>query len=110
MSSETWVGVAGAAIGILGTLGATFLADYLAGRKQSRIDRNRKVLLKRALKEVGGQGWVHINILAQLVGADIDTTRALLIEIEARGSMKPTRESWSLIDRNPLPTQSDENV
>lgn len=107
MSGEVWAGVVGTAIGVAGTLGATFLTDYLAGRKQSRIDESRKKLLKRALKEVGGQGWLQINTLAQLVGADIDTTRALLIEIEARGSMKPDRETWSLIDRNPLPTLSD---
>lgn len=45
----------------------------------------------------------------QLVGADADTVRALLIQINARGSIrtKSKRETWSLITRNPLPKTVD---
>lgn len=107
MSGE-WAVVAGAALGILGTLGATWLTHHLNGRKQVRIDKARKVLLQKTLKGAAKTGWMSIETLAHIVGADQDATRALLIEIDARGSMKTDREMWSLISRNPLPTDLTE--
>ncbi|KCZ50371.1 hypothetical protein [Hyphomonas pacifica] len=107
MAGGEWAVVAGAAIGILGTLGSTWLAHQLDGRKQSRIDKARKDLLKKTLAGAEKTGWMSVETLAHIIGADLDTTRALLIEINARGSMKTEKEMWSLISRNPLPTDSD---
>lgn len=45
---------------------------------------------------------------AQIAGTDLDATRALLIEIDARRSMKTNKEMWSLIARNPLPNTSED--
>lgn len=107
MANGEWAVVFGAAIGILGTLASTWLTHYLNSRKQSRIDRARKNLLKVTLTQARENGWMSVETLAQIVGADLDTTRALLIEIDARGSMKTNKEMWSLISRNPLPTVSN---
>ena len=107
MAGGEWAVVAGAAIGILGTLGSKWLAHHLNGRKQSRIDKARKDLLKKILVGAGKSGWMSVETLAHIIGADLDTTRTLLIEIDARGSMKSDKEMWSLISRNPLPTASN---
>lgn len=107
MAGGEWAVVAGAAIGILGTLGSALLTHHLNGRKQARIDKARKGLLKKTLAGAGKTGWMSIETLAHIVGADFDTTRALLIGIDARGSMKTDNEMWSLISRNPLPTDSN---
>jgi hypothetical protein len=107
MAGGEWAVVAGAAIGVLGTLGSVWLTHYLNGRKRARIDNARRDLLKKTLAGAGKTGWMSIETLAHIVGADFDTTRALLIEIDARGSMKTDKEMWSLISRNPLPTDSN---
>lgn len=106
MGEGAWV-VAGAAIGGFISLGTAALNHFLAGRKQRKIDRARKKLLQTTLKGAGGDGWMHIATLAHIVGADLDTTRTLLIDIQARGSMKTDRETWSLISRNPLPASNE---
>lgn len=103
MAGGEWAVVAGAAVGILGTLGSVWLTHHLNGRKQARIDRARKDLLKKTLVRASKTGWMSIETMAHIVGADLDATRALLIEIDARGSMNTDREMWSLISRNPLP-------
>lgn len=107
MAGGEWAVVAGAAIGILGTLGSTWLSHHLNSRKQSRIDKTRQKLLKKTLDQAAKTGWVSVETLAHIIGSELDTTRALLIEIEARGSMKSDKEMWSLISRNPLPTESN---
>lgn len=104
MVSGEWAVVAGAAVGILGTLGSVWLTHHLDGRKQASIDRARKELLQKTLVGASKTGWMSIETMAHIVGADLEATRALLIEIDARGSMKTDREMWSLISRNPLPT------
>lgn len=107
MAGGEWAVVAGAVVGILGTLASTGLAYYLNNLKQTRVDKARKGLLKNCLTGAGKTGWLPIEALAQIVGADNDTTRALLIEIDARGSMQINKEMWSLISRNPIPTGSN---
>ena len=107
MAGGEWAVVSGAAIGILGTLGSTMLTHHLTGRRQSRIDKARKGLLQKALAGTGKTGWMSVETLAHIIGADLDTTRTLLIEIDARGSMMTNKEMWSLISRNPLPIDSN---
>ena len=106
MAGGEWAVVAAVAIGSSGTLGGIWLTHHLNGLKQARIDKARKDLLKKTLARAGKTGWMSIETLAHIVGADFDTTRALLIEIDARGSMNTDKETWSLISRNPLPTNS----
>ena len=107
MAFGEWAVVAGTAMGTLGTLGSVLLTHYLNGRKQSRIDKARKKLLKKTLTEARKTGWISVETLGHIIGADLDTTRALLIEIDARGSMLTDNEVWSLVSRNPLPNDSN---
>jgi len=104
MAGEAWAVVAGTAIGGVFTLAGTLLTHYLGGRRQARIARRRLTILKKTLKAAPKNGWVHIDVLAQMVGADAATTRALLVEAGARGSMRTEKEMWSLLSRNDLPT------
>jgi hypothetical protein len=106
MAGGEWAVVAAAAIGIFGTLGSSCLSHHLNSRRQARIDKARQGLLKKTLVGASNSGWMSIETLAHIVGADLDSTRALLIDIDARGSMKTDKEMWSLISRNPLPTGS----
>lgn len=106
MGEGAWV-VAGAAIGGFISLGTVALNHFLAGRKQRKIDKARKKLLHTTLKGAKGKGWMQVKTLAHIVGADLDSTRTLLIDIQARGSMDVNKESWSLISRNPLPVSDD---
>lgn len=106
MAGGEWAVVTGAAVGMLGTLGSAWLAHHLNGRKQNRIDNARRYLLKKTLTGAGKTGWISVQTLAQVVGANLETTRALLIEIDARGSLTTDKEMWSLISRNPLPTEA----
>ena len=103
MAGGEWAVVAAAAVGILGTLSSTWLGHYLNSKKQTRIDIARKDLLRTTLAGAGKSGWISIETLAHIIGTELDDTRALLIEIGARGSMSPKKEVWSLISRNPLP-------
>ncbi|GBE42525.1 hypothetical protein BMS3Bbin10_00586 [bacterium BMS3Bbin10] len=103
MSSE-WAVVAGTIAGGLVSLGTTFFSNWLAERRRNRLNVLRKKLLTKALVGAGKEGWLRIEMLAQIIGADPESTRAHLIEIEARGSMQTDREVWSLVSRNPLPT------
>ena len=66
--------------------------------------------LKTYLEKAPSKGWIEIDTLARLVGAPLEMTRGLLIECEARGSVKksdPPRETWSLVKRNPLFGEED---
>lgn len=107
MCYELWIGVVGTLAGAGSTLGGVYLTHYLGNQKQSKLESLRKPLLRRTLDNAGKDGWMSIEALAQIVGANLDDTRGLLIQIEARGSMKVGKEMWSLISRNPLPTTSD---
>jgi hypothetical protein len=102
-----WSGAIGALIGGGIVLAGNWQVHSLQNKKQSRIDEARKTLLKKILTGAQGAGWMTIETLARIVGASLDDTRALLIEIDARGSMGE-KEVWSLISRNPLPTKSEE--
>ena len=96
-----WAVVAGAAVGVFGTLGTTCLAHHLQTRKgNSLADKRRKRLIR--LLEDERWTWRTIDRLASAAGADHDTTIELLLEIDARADMKnPTQ--WALESRAPWP-------
>ena len=102
MGCEFWAGLIGALVGGAISLAGIALQHYLSIRRQDALDSVRKKLLKEMLENAGGDGWMTIETLARVVGAEFDTTKRLLLEIEARGSQKD-KDVWSLIRRNPLP-------
>ena len=100
-------GALSSVIGGLLVLAGTFFTHILQNKKQSKLDKARRKLLKKTLSGAKKDGWMSIETLSRVIGADLDSTRALLIQIDARGSMK-ANEVWSLISRNPLPDEPEQ--
>lgn len=105
-----WVGVVGFAGVVLGAaitvIGNVVLHKIQDGPRR-KLDDSRKELLKQMLKDSRfPQGWRKLSTLSRVAGADDETTKRLLFEIDARGSEKDDG-MWGLIERHPL-TKSDE--
>lgn len=96
-----WAVIAGSAIGIIGTLGATSLNAYLNRKKPDPAEVLAKKLLKDML-EAEKYKWRTIRTLSNVIGLNEESTRKLLLEIGARGSER-NPELWGLISRNSLP-------
>jgi hypothetical protein len=102
--NEFWSVLAGG-IGVVAALVQMVAQHCLTNRRGDGIDKVRKQLLATMLKNAGGDGWMTIETLSRVVGAESEATMRLLLEIGASGSQKE-REVWSLISRYPLPTGS----
>lgn len=96
-----WAGVIGAAIGALGTFGGSWLSHCLQNRRADALAEKRKKRLRLMLSGTK-YTWRGIDTLAASIGADEDTTKALLIEIDARASFTNPK-SWALETRAPWP-------
>jgi len=91
----------GGVIGVAGSMGSTWLAHHLETSDAKALDAIRKNRLRQMLS--GKFTWRSLETLADAIGADEDTTAALLLEIEARRSMAQGKDSWGLISRAPFP-------
>ena len=87
-----------------GTLASTWLNDYLKNRRPDKLDDGRKKVLRQMLEDQRFQ-WREIATLAHVTGADFDTTKRLLLEIDARAS-ENGNDVWGLISRHPFPTSN----
>lgn len=96
--------VFGAAIGVFGTLGTTWLNHHFAQEKPNPAEKAAKELLENLLNRPKWR-WRRLDTLANVVGTDEATVRRLLLEIGARGSMTDGR-LWGLVSRNPVADQS----
>lgn len=97
----TLIGVlVGGAIGVLGPIAKAFVDDYLARRRVDPLAEARKALLRQMLE--GELSWRNLETLQHVIGADVDSTRSLLLEIGARAS-EDGQAKWGLISRNPFP-------
>jgi hypothetical protein len=89
--------IAGALVGGAASIIATWLSDYLRERRTNRLDRIRKDVLKRLLSGSKYQ-WRSMEVLSDAIGADVDVTARLLLEIGARRSLAKGRDSWGMKD------------
>lgn len=90
--------VAGAGFTVLGNL----LLHWLQGRRRSKLDEQRKAILKQMLRDDKCQGrWRRLETLSRVIGSDRETTKGLLIELGARGSEKED-DLWGLLEYHPL--------
>lgn len=96
-----WAGVIGAAIGALGTIGGSWLSYNLQNRRAENLAEKRKNRL-RIMLSGNKYTWRGIDTLAASIGADEETTKALLIEIDARASFTNSK-TWALESRAPWP-------
>ncbi|HYA40606.1 MAG TPA: hypothetical protein VEF34_04855, partial [Syntrophobacteraceae bacterium] len=71
-------------------------------RSKKRADIPRKRLLMTMLKSKSHE-WRQLSTLMNVIGADEETTKRLLIEKGARAS-ENGQAIWALIESKPLPT------
>ncbi len=88
--------VIGASIQIIGNL----ISNYLQQRSKDRTDIKRKELLMAMLQDQR-YSWRKLETLMHVIGADEETTKRLLLEVDARGS-EDGQDLWGLIRRNPF--------
>jgi hypothetical protein len=96
------IGFGGVIVGAFVSFASEFAKHILKNRAQTKLDDKRKKLLKTMLD---ARDWHKLSTLSRVIGADADTTRRLLIDLEARGSELPHvdgEESWGLISKHPL--------
>ena len=98
----------GGTIGLAGTLGSTALKHFLETRRSAKLNKIRK---ERLIKMLSGEKytWRSIENLCSAIGADEETTGALLLEIGARKSMSKGKDNWALISRVPFPDDAQAN-
>ena len=101
MAEGAWV-VAGAAVGVIGSLLTTALNAWLGRRNDlDRYDKAAMKLLTQMLE--GDRHWRTIGTLSSVIGASKQDTKELLLMLGARAS-ETDPELWGLISRNPLPS------
>lgn len=97
------IGVAGAVIGSIATMAGNVLLPWLRERSDARKDEPRKKLLKEMLNHPE-HSWRQLDTLMHVIGADEETTKRLLLQIDARAS-EDGQPLWGFISRNPLPNK-----
>jgi hypothetical protein len=96
------VGVIGGVVGGMLTVAGNLGLHWLKNQGRRRLERKRKNHLQRMLEL---KDWRKLSTLSRVIGADADTTKRLLIEIEARGSEIPRddgEEVWGFVSKHPL--------
>lgn len=96
------VGFIGVIVGAFIAVAGNFLLHWFQDKPRRELDERRKKLLEKMLRDPRfEERWRRITTLSRVVGADEETTKRLLIEIEARGSEKDDG-LWGLLEYHPL--------
>jgi hypothetical protein len=96
------VGLFGVFVGAVVTVLGNLLLHWMQGRRRTELDRKRKVLLERMLRDDRfPERWRQLDTLARIIGASAEGTKVLLIELGARGSEK-NDGMWGLLEYHPL--------
>jgi hypothetical protein len=82
MADGAWA-IVGAVVGLVGSLATTFLNAQLKKPKPDPVREARKRLLLRMLLDPRWP-WRSLGILSHTIGADQETTKALLLEVGAQ--------------------------
>jgi len=95
-------GIAGAVLTIIGQI----ILHWFQDRSQRTLDNARKKLLKTMLEDERFlERWRRLETMCSVIGADNETTKRLLVEIDARGSEKDSG-LWGLIKYHPFKDMS----
>ena len=98
------IGLIGAVIGCLLTLGGNLLLHRLKEKPQKELDKQRISILKEMLDDDRfPEKWRNLTTMAAVIGADESETKRLLIKAKARGSEKADGK-WGLIKNHPFPS------
>ncbi len=96
------IGLIGVLVGAMITVFGNILLHWLKYRPQRNLDKLRKDILKQMLKDERFENkWRKLSTLSRVVGADEETTKRLLIEIQSRASEKEDG-LWGLIEYHPF--------
>lgn len=96
------VGLVGVIIGAFITVIGNILLHWLKDKPRRELDEKRKKILKEMLNDSRfKEHWRNMTTLSRVIGADEETTKRLLIEINARGSEKDNG-LWGLIKNHPF--------
>lgn len=99
------IGLAGAMVGSLLTIGGNIFLHWLKKKPQKDLDKKRIAMLKTMLDDDRFPGkWRKLSTLSSVIGADEQETKRLLFEAGARGSEKVDGK-WGLIKNHPFPGQ-----
>jgi hypothetical protein len=101
MSDSAWTVVAAALIGALAGPLSVWISHQLQNRRADQLDSARKKLLEKMLNRSEWK-WRNLSTLSHVIGADEETTKRLLLEIDARGS-EDGQAKWGLVARVGLP-------
>lgn len=92
----------GIVLGSAITTGGQFAQHWFAERSRRKDDEPRRVILRQMLNDSRpGYEWRNLDTLRHVIGSDAETTKRLLLEIEARAS-ETGKDVWGLRSRNPL--------
>ena len=98
------IGLVGAVIGSLLTIGGNLLLHWLREKPQNDLDKNRITVLKTMLDDDRfPEKWRNLSTLSAVIGASEEDTKRLLFRAGARGSEKADGK-WGLIKNHPFPS------
>ncbi|HYG30652.1 MAG TPA: hypothetical protein VD887_10615 [Allosphingosinicella sp.] len=90
----------GTALGVLGSLGTTYLNAVLSKLKPDLVADARKKLLVSMLEDERFR-WRRLERLSHVIGANEEVTKTLLLEVGARAS-EDGQNLWCLVSRHPF--------
>jgi len=99
------VGLIGAVIGSIAAILGNILMHVLKERSKTRKDKGAKTLLVGMLEDASHDHpnrWRRLETLSQVIGADEQTTKRLLIQVGARGDQTHGSTLWGLKKYHPL--------
>ena len=79
------IGIAGAVVGSIATMAGNVLMHWLKERSAEKKEQPAKELLKEMLNH-NDHTWRNLDTLMHVIGANEETTKRLLLEINARAS------------------------
>lgn len=99
-------GLIGVVSGSIITIIGTIIREWYMNRGNEELEKRRIELLTEMLNNKQHQ-WRNISTLSNVIGANKDETRRLLIKLKARGSEtnNESEELWGLISKHPLPSE-----
>lgn len=105
MAEGIWV-VIGSLLGLLGSIGTTWLTARL--ERQSKFPKYDEAVQKLLTEMLNGEHkWRRLDTLANVTGLSEQDAKDYLIELGARGSTK-NGKLWGLTSRNPLTRIDDD--
>jgi hypothetical protein len=96
------IGLIGVVVGSVVSVVGTLLLHHLQEKSKAKSDTPRKKLLSDMLRDPQFD-WRSLETLSHVIGADEETTKALLIQVGARAS-EDGKGLWGLLEKHPLPS------